>query len=374
MPSSRQLSRRNLLKLAAAGGLVALLYSPLAYFINKDKEKNTKVISSPWVRMKYEGLLDKLKKDELYNYNHSDTFRPYLDAWKDEAIPEFRKLGIPEEELLENKEKLPEKLMVKIARLGERHVMRSLRPDLFSDVKDLEKYIAENQIDFREVMHIVNTSKVALFGENHTIKKHKDFEQLLVRHSDTKDLAYITETLQIQDYDEIKKYFNTGDESILEKIIMPNIDDEHKEIKKKEIGIINEVRKRGINILPADVLWDLNEKIFPEYGTTWDDARQWHVREEIFGEQIEFAVNKGYRVLGSFGNQHLKEYALPKVLRKKGINSVVITGCNFTLDVFLAANKVSGDKDIFFKRGNTIVYVTPETIKIIRSRSFWEDF
>ncbi|MBI2671732.1 ChaN family lipoprotein [Candidatus Woesearchaeota archaeon] len=363
MPSSAQLARRNLFKLIFKGALItSALFGAYSLFPKKEEAKLEKVVSDPEILTKYNDLLGKLKNGQITEYAHKETFDPYLGVWI-----EFRNY-IESEEYKKGNFSKGFEIQKKYNSIYEKYVKSVLKPDTFSDVDNLEKFIQDNSISFYEVIDEISKRQVVLFGESHTTKSHDHLELRLIRCLNSKNLVCIHEFLQIDRTDLIKRYLD--DDEAFEKLF-DCFDSEEIKDRKYLSEFMGKLRKKKIPLVPADLMESIDKKFSNEKIGPSHDPRAIFIRDQLFTEQISYATKKGHRVFGVFGDFHVRPDHLPVYLRLKGIDPLVISGTYYTTEVHEAAMKVSGGAEVFFRRNSRIVYVTPQKKSFLRSKEDW---
>lgn len=118
------------------------------------------------------------------------------------------------------------------------------------------------------------------------------------------------------------------------------------------------IKSLGISISMTEVVDDLEKRVLNSSDPPMAFARRDSVREQVMARQIHYVTEQGYKVLGSFGYLHLRDNHLPKYLKLNAVKPLIISGGDFTLDVYNTALDISNGDDIFFKRNDKIIYVT----------------
>ncbi|MBI2672410.1 hypothetical protein HYX16_05740 [Candidatus Woesearchaeota archaeon] len=344
------ISRRRFLGIAASAVTLTAL-SPLE-LLAQEKEK---IISDPEILKFYEGLIEKLKKRELDFYSQ-ETFFSFVDV-----LLEVKNY-IDENNLgrngIFNLEDLPKDLKKRLDEASERHKLAVARPDLFEDIPFLETFIEKNTIPKHEIIDKINKNDVVLFGESDDDLNCWTMELMLL-HNVLGNFAYADEGFQIYNEQHIKRYLEEGRNFSLELAVegMESDGIAHP-LNKKVKDFLSELRKLGTPVIPTDVWVDLQKNISSRFDRDNLISQLYSIREQVFARQISYAVKKGYKVLGSFGDLHLRSHALPKHLAKSGVSPLVISTGDFPLEVYEAAMRVSKRKDIFFRRNSKIIYMT----------------
>ncbi len=346
------LTRRQILRCIPAGALILL-----GCGLEERTQEKPRVISDPSILEFYDSLWKQLKEGTLTDYQHQDTFEPYLAVWR-EARDFCREHGISiegafEMNFLVNKE-APDGLKDRFSKLYFAYLASSQTPDNLDGVKDKAGYIKENRLSYEDVIQIINKARISLFGEQHGNVAHSNLEMRLLGDISHDGLACTCEPLQVQRKDILERFLGGGDESgdeLVEGVLGP-------EETKKELKVV-----RGIHIpvIPADVYFDLDKRRTPDNGPFFPDERTTFIRESVIARQMIYAQSKGYRIFGWWGDGHTRPEHLPRQLKTKGVTPLVVSGSNFSEEVYDVAMEVSGNKDIFFRRGEHITYVAPRT-------------
>jgi len=356
---SSNLSRRDFLILSILAG-ITILQEPRVLLSQERKHK--KVISDPDILPFYETQVEHLKKGEI-DYNCKETFNPYFEMWL-KVKKYVKENGLTDDGVYHFNQSIPEELRSKLESLYNFHISNELKQDDFSDIENLEEYIRKNQLDHSQVLDSVNNNQVVLIGESHINAKHTNLEFRLVFGSKRENLVYIDESFQIDRETFFKSYMD-GDNSALEDIAAKLLDPG--EIR----GFLKFLRQYKIPIVLADFCNDLEKRVVPDFDPKFVFTRRDSVRESIFARQISYAVKKSNKLIGSFGGLHLRPDNLPKYLKKEGIIPLIISGSDFTSNVYNTALDVSNGEDIYFKREDKIIFVAEGLRWYAKSRESW---
>ncbi len=351
------LSRRDLLKnLLFFGALFSVGCNGVTLREESRPNTNQKIISDPRIIYKFNDLVEKLGKNELTDYADEESFAPVIKAI--EEIKQYaEKLGVTFNlSEIDFRLKIPDDLMDKYSKSLDNfyNKKRRRRVDISDNIENLEEYIKERRLGFNDIVYLANQSRVVLIGEDHLCKAHGDLELKLFDAIDKKDLALASECFQINKKDTIEKILD-GDTSELINFSTHFFTYETlKEFFEKVISL-------KIPIVLTDVLnmlTNLDSKLL------LSDPRREYIRDILFAEQIEYAVNLGLNIFGYFGDKHLSPDQLPTYLKRKRIIPLIISGSFYTTEVFNAAMEVSQGEDVFFKRSDDrIIYVSKEDKK-----------
>lgn len=347
------ISRRKFLK---SIGLLSL-----STLINQNvlaEEKNL-IISDPNIWNFYEKLISRLEKNEL-EYNDKESFQNYLLALE-KAKKSIIEKGYKDDGLYELKD-IPSEIKQNLISAKIKHETQLFKPDLFEDIENIEEYIKKNILNHKEVINLIKKVDIALFGEAHYNEEHENLENKLIR--DSGKIAYIDECFQIDYFKHLEKYL-LGEKANLKNL---RFDEDDLETLK----IVKDLKKL---IVLSDVSINLNKKDFFS-GLCFNglcsciDSRQHSIREQVFAKQIDYARNKkGLTLFGCFGDLHLRDHHLPKFLRQYGVNPLIISSLDFTVEIYDKIMEISNRNNLFFRRNNNrIIYVSNNIRNLLKSK------
>ncbi len=231
--------------------------------------------------------------------------------------------------------------------------LKDTQEDNLDGIADKKKYIERNRIRYQDVVKAINSSKIVLFGETHTVDEHQEIELQVLEDMEKSFLSYGSEDFTLGNADDIKRVLK-GEPAAT------------KSLDSGAIKRLKTTRKHRLPVIITDLSTDLKGKIAPGYDR-WSDPKRNYVRARIFARQIQNALRHGYRVFSSFGDLHVQQSQIPSYL-KDGPKALVITTSNMSAEAYRAAMDVSGGKGIFFSRGDHIVYLTKGLTRLERYR------
>ena len=350
------ISRRDFLGLATVAILSYL--SPLELAA----EEKEKVLSDPEILSFYESLIVQLKERKL-GFHSQNTFDDFLSVLFD--VEDYIKRNNLAKDNLFNLEDLPEDLKKRLDCSSERHKLAFARPDLFEDIDILDTYIEKNALPQSKIIELINKNNAVLFGEVDNEPSCWMVEQTFLDYM-LGEFAYADEGFQVHNERYIREYMEGKDSSLEMTVTGMEPAGLGFSLDSKIKRFLPDLRRKSTPVIATDVWVDLQGRISTKFDRDNLISQLYSIREQVFARQIAHAVKKGYRILGSFGDLHLRDHALPKHLEKYGIKPLIITAGNLPLEVYEAAMRVSYGKSIFFKRNDRIIYAaeyTKDTLK-----------
>jgi len=296
MQNSRKFTRRKFMKVTSMAGLWLSLGAPVFA-----QENHPKVIINPLIHDIIYKINAYIVEGKLEGYEKEHKEYKSLIQRKNSLLPDIKgNLG----ELLDIENKLR-----KLADEG----LSSL-----VDVSDLEEYIREHQVTEREFMNDICSSDIVIMGEEHKSYDQRLDELAMIKALEDKGkpiavglealgldaLAEMRELLRYDSRMTFLEYVKSRSPFVKNVIEMGG---EYTYDTKGMDKILAYIRAKNLPVIPLEAGLLIKNRV---------SVNNMKPRDIVMANQLAYAANLGYRVIGFVGNSHANYGNVPHFFDK----------------------------------------------------------